>query len=159
MMTALSIVSNPADKILDSGWVLDRKPIGSLWLGSKLALDLEFLNKNEISTIISLCPTEEIFPPHIKQFKYDINDDVSHNNRMLRILPDMLKNIHYERLRGHNVLIHCRGGMQRAPTVTTMYLEKYYYNNKIKEIIKKIRNNRPIAFSNGYTFKKVLFHK
>ena len=111
MMTALSIVSNPADKILDSGWVLDRRPIGSLWVGSKLALEMDFLTKHQITTIISLCPTEEIFPPHIAQFKYDIDDDVTHNNRMLKILPEMLENIHYERLRGHNVLIHCRAGM------------------------------------------------
>ena len=85
MMTALSIVSNPADKILDSGWVLDRKPIGSLWVGSKLALDLEFLNKNEIGTIISLCPTEEIFPPHIKQFKYEEHTKKSENVDLLHI--------------------------------------------------------------------------
>ena len=155
MMTALSFMTNPADKMLDSVWV-KREPIGSLWVGSKLALRPNFLKENNIGTVVSLCPTEEVLPLHVKQHYYDVDDHVSNNDRLLLLLPNILETIHNDRLAGHNVVIHCRAGMQRAPTVTAKYLEKYYYNNRIKDVIKKIRNNRPIAFSNGYTFKKVL---
>ena len=157
MLTALSIVSNPADLILNTGWSHRKQPLGSLWLGSKLALDRDFMDKHNITRIISLCPTEHIFPAHVEQYSFEVEDHISHNRRMIKILPGILDKIHQLRLSGHNVLVHCRAGMQRAATVVAKYLEKYYYQNRIKDIIKKIKTRRPIAFSNGYTFKDVLF--
>lgn len=159
-MSVLSLATNPADKVLSAGWRglgHERQPIGSLWVGSLNSLDRKFLSANHIGVVISLCPVEGTLSPSITHHYYEVNDDHKDIKRMKTLLPNVIDTIHRARLRGHNVLVHCRGGMQRAPTVTALYLKTYYYpNDPINKVIHKIQTVRPIAFSNGYTFKTLL---
>jgi len=149
----ISLSANPADMILKHVWLPgpDRRPLGSLWLGSINALTDKFLTTYNIGVVLSLCPVEQELPAHIKHYFVEVEDRLTDKARMFSLLPDMIRMIHRERLRGHNVLVHCRAGIQRAPTVVVMYLHKYYKYD-VKTAILKIQKVRPIAFSNGYTF-------
>ena len=151
----LSFITNPADRILDQGWTLDKQAIGSLWVGGLNALSLDFLQSNNIGVVISLCPVEEELPRHINHHKIQVRDHAEDRALMLQLIPGLMRIIHKERLQGRNVLVHCRAGMQRAPTVGTMYLNKYYYED-VHRAVSKVKKARPIAFSNGYTFRNVL---
>jgi protein tyrosine phosphatase len=146
----ISYASNPADMVLRGTGV------GSLWVGGRNVTD-DFLFDKNISTVISLCHIDRKLPSHIKHYRIDIKDSSDFDNqyRMIRLIPGLLSIIHLSRLSGHNVLVHCRAGMQRAPTVVAMYLHKYYYNDII-HAISKVKKVRPIAFCNGYTFRQVL---
>lgn len=146
LMLALSLISNPADQILKGGHRL-----GSLWVGSILAV-----NQKDIGLVVSLCPVE-YNPLPSRVVVYSIKDHIDDQDKLTWLLPCIMDTIHQARLRGLNVLVHCHAGMQRAPTVVTCYLKKYYYSHlPINEIIKKVRRVRPIAFANGITFKGIL---
>lgn len=143
----LSLITNPADKVK-----LDK--MGNLYIGSKNALDIQFLKENNISVIVSLCPVNASLKK-IRHYRYKVNDHVSDESRLKQFLPTILNTIHRERTLGHNVLVHCRAGIQRAPTVVTEYL-KQYYQMSTALAIQRVRSVRPIAFINGYTFKGIL---
>jgi len=144
LMWALSLVSNPADQILKGGHQL-----GSLWVGSVLAID-----QKDIGLIVSLYPVAN---PPLRSVVYSVRDHIDDQDKLAQLLPDIMATIHQARLQGLNVLVHCHAGMQRAPTVITCYLQRYYYPHlTISEIIKKVRRVRPIAFANGITFKGLL---
>jgi len=149
LMLALSLISNPADQILKGGHRL-----GSLWVGSILAI-----NQKDIGLVVSLCPVEN--NPLPSRVVYSVRDHIDDQDKLIWLLPRIMDTTHNARLRGLNVLVHCRAGMQRAPTVVTCYLKQYYYPHlPINEIIKKVRRARPIAFANGITFKRLLnMHK
>lgn len=120
--------------------------MGSLWVGSMLAL-----NQEDIGLVVSLCPVPNAATAFV------IRDHIDDQDRLIRLLPRIMATIHQARLQGLNVLVHCQAGMQRAPTVVTCYLKQYYYPDlPISEIMEKVRRVRPIAFANGITFKGIL---
>lgn len=146
----LGLITNPADKVLNN-----RQSVGSLWVGSQNALDLNFLARWNIRAVFSLCPVEDLLPPHIQHYRTHIRDHVNDQDKMKQLLPKLIQKIHLARLKGHNVLVHCQAGMQRAPTVVTVYLRTYYYQS-FENAISKVRSIRPISFINGYTFSNIL---
>jgi ADP-ribosyl-[dinitrogen reductase] hydrolase len=144
----LALVANPADQLL-----LKTSKIGGLWVGSAAAMEGSFLKDNNIDTVISLCNISE---PDVKEhFYFEIKDSPSDVPKMKKLLPSIIRQIHKSRLQGHTVLVHCKMGIQRAPTVCTKYLEKYYY--PINQAHKKLTGSRAVAFCNGHTFRELIF--
>ena len=116
-----------------------------------------FLSSSKERLKVTCCNGKivEVGRKTLLRFKIQIRDHVGDQDLMLQLVPELIQIIHQERLKGRNVLVHCRAGVQRAPTVGTMYLNKYYYKN-IREAISKVKKSRYVAFGNGYTFHNVL---
>ena len=120
----------------------------NLWLGNKKAsLDTNFLKKNNIKLIIN-CSKNLSFTklPNIKKYRLKINDDLSVETQKQILMNieeiNFLINKYLDSNKG--VLIHCKAGKQRAPTVMACYLIYKYkldYTNTIKYIKKKKKNS------------------
>lgn len=146
----LNILSNKADCIL-------KRDNGALWIGDRSATELEFLRKNKITAVISLCPITPI--KNIVHYRFQVRDHSRDTPIMAKIAPVITHLIHQLRIMGYNVLVHCRAGVQRAPTVTALYLHRYMGQSiSISNAIKMVRQERPIAFIYGlsYTFNTLL---
>ena len=146
----MSLVANPADQLLAKSG-----KIGGLWVGSIAALEGSFLADNKIDTVISLYPVKTLKVRVKEHFQYTVNDNRADLQRMKTILPSIIQQLHTSRMRGYTVLIHCRMGIRRAPTVCVKYLEKYYYT--VDQAHKKLTSLRPVAFCTGHTFRELLF--
>lgn len=144
---ALSIISNPADCLTP---FTNR---GKLWVGGLNAVTPSFISNNNIQVIVSLTPTA--LRDDVIHYRYKVRDHTSDQNRMAKLLPTITETIHKHRMNGDNVLVHCRAGVQRAPTVCTKYLERYG-QQPMSKIIKQVRCHRPVAFCNGQTFSSLL---
>ncbi len=144
----MDIVSDPAD-------MLCKGNIGALYVGSQRATTAEYLQSHNISVVISLVQTH-IDIPDITHHYYNVHDDSSDLSRMQQVIAEVLPLIHRYRMSHHNVLVHCRMGVQRAPTVCAHYLHKYY-GYSLETCYKKVIYRRPCAFYGGryYTFGKL----
>ena len=149
MMQLYNLISNPADLIIEN-----KGDIGALWLGSVLGLDETFLQNNNINTIVSLCPHEIIIKQsrpihhyHIKILRDHPDDQVV----LDELTHTILQIIHQHRTQGHNILVHCRMGMQRAPTIVARYLKKYHHYTT-EQAITMIKHRRKLAFFLRKTF-------
>lgn len=141
----LNMVSNPADCVLHKGTK------GALWLGRREATTVAFLHKHHITAVISLCPTNQL--NGTLHYRFKVRDHIDDTPVMAKLVPEVTQLIHQLRTAGHNVLVHCRAGIQRAPTMVIMYLNRYMSYTKSKSI-NVVRQTRPIAFVYGlhYTF-------
>lgn len=153
----LSLVSNPADLIMKPDRAGKTGRMGGLYLGSLAALSPRFLIENDIVAVISMLPKTCLpaLPPSVKyHYCCPVQDRAYDSKKLGKLLPHILPIIHRSREQG-NVLVHCRAGMQRAPTVCVRYLIRYY-GAEPEGAYQKIRSTRPLAFSNGVTFQKLL---
>lgn len=137
----MNLIMNPADLLLPGVG-----PLGALWVGSLYALNKEFLSENRISVVISLTPC--LRQRDIEHYYFDINDSKRDQDRLDMYLPFILRIIHSARSRGYNVLLHCRMGVQRAPTVAAYYLWRYC-GYTMAEACRRLVQSRPVAFYHG----------
>ena len=133
--------------------------IPNLWLGDyKSSQDIDSLENNNIQLIINLSKNL-IFIKNNKITKYriPIRDNLSkesnigmiaHFDKAYKLIDDALQN-------NKSVLIHCRAGVQRAATLTALYLmkKKNISSEKAKKLIK---SKRCIAFFYKANFQPVL---
>ena len=145
----MNFIANRADIVL-----LRTQNMGALYLGSKEALHTEYIKKHNIKAVISFVPHKA--PEGIHQYYFPVQDSRTHCTQMRRFIPQILRLIHRHRTMGHNVLVHCRAGVQRAPTTVVLYLQKYYY--PLSKAIRLVRFHRPVVFYGGlyYTFRDLL---
>lgn len=154
MLSLWSLITNPADVVL-----APRAGLGGLYVGSRLGLDPMFLRKHHISVVISMEGLrvngmhEDKTP---KCFDFGLRDHVDDESKLAALLPKIMGTIHRYRTAGHNVLVHCHMGVQRAPTVCSLYLHHYGYAHSVTKAINKVRRARPVAFGNGFTFRSSL---
>lgn len=86
-----------------------------------------------------------------------VDDDMSKEsiNGMAAALPIVVETIHLELQKGNRVVVHCRAGQQRSPTVVAAYLiGKCGYS--IQDAIRTVRNKKRDAFFWTINFKESL---
>lgn len=144
----LGLIPNPADKV-------PTRSRGVLYLGSVDALDPTFLRAHHISVIVSMNRrVRTISIPGLgltHHYKFPVADSPFSNTQMQKMLPGITALIDRHLKAGHNVLVHCKAGIHRAPTVVSHYLQKYE-GSTVESSVKRIRAVRPIAFIDGSTF-------
>jgi atypical dual specificity phosphatase len=123
---------------------------GKLYIGSVSGTKQDYLEANGINVVVSLHEPHPL-PLYVQNYRFSILDDPKEEPVLSSIIKKMVPRIHYHLVKGDNVLVHCRAGMQRAPSLVVHYL--MHYEKLTQEgAIEKIRTYRPIAFLNGYTF-------
>jgi protein-tyrosine phosphatase len=142
----LGLIPNPADRV-------STRNRGVLYLGSVGALDPTFLRTHHIKVIISMNRHVRTVSTVglIHHYKFPVADSLLSNPQMQKMLPGITALIDKHLKAGHNVLVHCKAGIHRAPTVVSHYLQKYE-GSTVEGSVKRIRAVRPIAFIDGNTF-------
>lgn len=145
MSLLLKYIANPADEI-----------IPRLWLGSRHALDPEFIKKQNINIIINMTPHVPLLDnKDVMSYRFPMLDKHSDTLRFYRHMPIILNLINRLHVSGKNILVHCQEGIQRAPTVVVCYLKKY--KNMTPRLATTLtRNRRTLAFINGFTFPYII---
>jgi len=124
---------------------------GSLFIGSAVATRPNYVKRHNYSAVISLFEPDHALPDEIAHYRFVIEDEPYMTAEMQQLGHKILPLIYHYLMNGHNVLIHCRSGMQRAPTIGVYYLMQLE-NLPEEEAIKKIVDNRWVAFRHGMYF-------
>lgn len=142
---ACQAVSNPADIIVMGSKTYNH---GTLWVGGLNAVTSDFLTKNRIGLVVSLCQEAPRVGPPFVQIHAPVRDTTQDIDKLNADIPELIRKIHEARMVGVNILVHCRMGVQRAPTVAVYYLSRYlqYDLRTAKELVVQ---RRPIAFYAG----------
>lgn len=120
------------------------KELGHLYLGSVRSLDGDILSRLQIDVVISLIVNVPQLPDHIIHLIAPIRDCPCDQALMSEISPILTQEIHQRRLEGKNILIHCRSGLHRAPTIIVHYLQRYYQYTTIQALY-HVQTVRPWA--------------
>lgn len=83
------------------------------------------------------------------------NDDRSNDIVLLDSLPALVRKIQYHLSEGHGVLVHCRMGQQRAPTVVAAYLMAERGLSAM-EAVQYVQLIKPDAFFGYVHFERTL---
>ncbi len=137
--------------------------IPDLWIGNHESIeDLIFLNENKFSLIIN-CTKDIEFNKHYtncENIRLPIDDQPHRNLFQSNIdlynkLDDVVEYIHEYLGQNKSVLIFCREGRQRSPTVVAGYIMKYGRVNS-KQAIEYIRSKRSNTFEPKINFHMTL---
>jgi len=118
----------------------------------------ELLKKYKITCIINITNTcSNNYYNRIDYNRFSLKDNKSEDQikKLENILEYDIDGMHNKIIKGHNVLVHCHYGIQRACMYVSAYVMKYYNYNML-ESIEFIKSKRPIAFRGGISFKKSL---
>ena len=135
-----------------------------LYLGSfENACDLKELRRNKILFVLNCakeCNNEKL-PKEIKELHLNVKDDVDFD--IMRFFDQSNEFINNVRTKGGSILVHCKLGLSRSPTIIAAYLVKYFGFN-VNSALTFIRKKRPkISPNQGFieqlqeyenTFKK-----
>ena len=142
--------------------------IPGLWLGNyEASQSQEFLRIANIGTIINMTKTypNTFESDSIQYLRVPINDpgptnslNQIDNTQLYEQLPFLVEFIHDKLSNNENVLVHCRAGISRSPSLVLAYLLKYIFNNKfsnfkkmrLKYALRCLLTNRPPVFYYGY---------
>lgn len=135
------------------------KIIDRLWLGNIYAAhDAKFFENNGISVVIN-CTKDIPFIelPGLKKHRVPVHDNLEEDeiSSMKKNLSEILPIIDHHYKRGRSILIHCHAGIQRAATVTVVYLSVYHFNNIFKAYT-HVKGKRPRIFTPGVNFKRAI---
>lgn len=129
----------------------------NLYLGNKNASKEKILQDLGIDIVINVTPNLPFHSEQIENIGIPVYDDKSEYSK--RILVEYIKEIlpymHLQLKRGKRILVHCRAGIQRSPTVIAAYLMKYK-GMSIDEAIEFIQARRPTAFRPKQNFRDTL---
>ncbi len=123
--------------------------IENLYLGSRLA------RSNYFDIIINM---SHIQYPKIYgsiNYHFPLKDNISDIELMLKYIPIVTHIINTHLRKGKKVLVHCRVGSQRAPTIVLAYLI-LYKDYSLENSINFVRDKRSISYFSRTTFKKAL---
>ena len=124
---------------------------GNLFIGSAVATRPDLVSSHRYGAVISLFEPDYVLPGDITHHYFKI-DNKEHMTPDMQLLGHhVVPIIHHYLMDGHNVLIHCRSGMQRAPTLGVYYLMQEESLTE-HEAIKKIVDSRWVAFRHGLYF-------
>ena len=130
-----------------------------LWIGNRDSIeDLIFLTENKFDCVVN-CTKDLEFNKHYtncENIRLPI-DDQPHRNLfqsnmdMLGKLNDIVEYIHQYLGQNKSVLVFCKEGRQRSPTVVAAYIMKY---GKVsgKQAIEYIRSKRSDVFEKRVNF-------
>ena len=122
----------------------------------KTANNEELLKKYNITSIINISNScVNNYYGHIDYNRLSIKSNYSKKRlyKYINIISADIDGMHNRIINGHNILVHCRHGIQRACMYVAVYLMKYY-NYNMKDVLEFIKSKRPIAFfrKNKYEF-------
>lgn len=130
-----------------------------IWLGDEAsAFDQEFISLKNIECIIN-CSVDIGFLDNDmikKKIRLSIRDNLTADeiHKMYTHLHQTVDFIH-EQIKNHNILIHCKVGIQRSATVIVAYLIKYA-DMQLKEAINAVKTKKPDIFRKGCNFEPAL---
>jgi len=146
-----SLVQNIFKQIIPSANYIPTDTPGRLYIGSAAATRSDHVSKYEYGAVISLFKPDHELPDHVAHYYLPIEDEEHMTHQMQQLGHYLIPLIHHYLTNGHNVLIHCRAGMQRAPTIGVYYLMQTEGLTE-GEAIKKIVGSRWVAFRHGMYF-------
>ena len=124
----------------------------------KVSQDLEILEQNGITHILSILPqAKEVYP---EKFKYKIikhiedEKDDDNSEKIRKILPESNEFIQSCLTDGGKILVHCKAGKSRSVTLVVAYL-MVLTNYGYQQIINTVQKRRWCAQPN-FRFAQVL---
>ena len=119
--------------------------IDNLYASSKeIAEDINILNQNNITTIISLNNQSFEYPLTMTHYRFDTEDNPNFN---MKEYYDIIYNII---IKSNNVLVHCDAGVSRTGSIIIYYLMSKY-NISYDEALEYALSKRPsISPNNGF---------
>lgn len=124
------------------------------------ATDKQFLKQHNITTILNVTPYNYQYPENITNLNiyqlkiFDANDNETqmYMHDAFDYLVDLIYDDCFDLNKG-NVIVHCRAGAQRSPTVVCAYLMKFHHWN-MEHAVNYVQSKRPIAyrFYNNFDF-------
>ena len=128
-----------------------------LWLGDMEARqDEKFLRDNNIKVIFNITTIKFKKHEQIEYYQIPLSDSDSPSSIKKFVNHINIIDIINEKLKDHNILVHCEMGMQRSAAIIAAYLIKYHKMN-IDDSITHITTRRPKAFKHRVTFLEALY--
>ena len=139
------IISEDADKVKETSCGNLNKPqifkvIDNLYMsGYQTAKNLDFLKQNKINHIVNLTSQscENIHLNDLEYSSFKLSDNAQFN--LSEILDNIIQVISDQISQGKSVLVHCKMGISRAPSIIIAYLIKIIgrtYNQAFDEVQK-----------------------
>jgi uncharacterized protein (TIGR02452 family) len=129
-----------------------------LYIGNQYdALDQEIIDTYDIRTVINCTKNNERVNMAINYLQIPLDDPPTEQDIALldRSFYASIQFIDNSISNGHNVLVHCKIGSQRSPTIVAIYLMVKYSTN-YEDAIEYIQSVRPIAFFGEMIFSESL---
>jgi len=135
-----------------------------LYLGSQFCVREDILKKIDVEYILNLCATKmnEPFLENCKVLHLQMSDDGL--DSLNQIFDKVLPFIEQAKANNKKILIHCRLGVNRSPTIVIAYLMKTR-NCTLKEAFNVVKEKREVIcphfkyFRQLLTLEKLLFGK
>jgi protein-tyrosine phosphatase len=126
--------------------------VSNLYIGS-----IDALKSSTLFSYIVNCTRTISSIAMIETTRIAVHDDYTESATLLKEIESthVLEKIHAYRMKGRNVLVHCRAGMQRSCAVVAMYLIKYH-DMTPEEVFRFLPTKRPVAFLPQPTFHKAI---
>jgi len=135
------------------------KIIDNLYIGNhQSAVDINFINHNNIKLIVNCTKTYEYSTPdELQLIRLNITDFNSPENNIIITanIDKIIEIIHIYLTSNEGVLVHCHMGQQRSALVVACYLMKYKKLSLV-DAIKIIKKRRRYAFLPNATFMDFL---
>lgn len=124
---------------------------GYLYLGSRYtASNRNLLDQHGITAVVNVTPDEPNHFSNDSTFSYlscPINDDPDENiSAYFDVASDFIEQARNE---GRVILVHCRGGVSRSPTIIIAYLIKYR-DMDLQQAFTLVRKCRRIKPNDGF---------
>lgn len=126
---------------------------GKLYLGNIMSSTRLTLNKLRIQVVVNATKDAPFESSMTKNYRVPVDDDLAMSSiiDMVKYMNIMVPIIHSHLIQGHNVLVHCRAGIQRSAAIIAAYLI-LYYNMSVNQAIEYVRKQRQIAFRPSANF-------
>jgi protein-tyrosine phosphatase len=141
---------------------MPKEILPNLWIGDRHdMIDTVFLEKCGIECIINCtpsCPFAENITSENIRIPIDngpYEENTQQHRALLNALPDITANIHRYLLRQQGVLVACKRGHSRSPTIITAYLTRYG-QLPLKDAVNALYSRNPLI--NIHNFAKILKH-
>ncbi|KAG8995332.1 hypothetical protein FRB94_009279 [Tulasnella sp. JGI-2019a] len=132
--------------------------IPGLWLGDRLsAHNYESLKEDNIFYVLSVVDGYDLaIDPRL--IRHSINIDDSESSDLLIHLPPAIVFIQKALDSGQGILVHCKAGISRSPSVVAAYL-MFTRNVDVSTALSTIRGRRGFIYPNDSFMKQLeLFH-
>ena len=103
------------------------------------------LHELGITHIVNLSRLDDIYPKNFAYLKIDVPDEIDAN--IIQYFDEALHFIHSALLNNGKVLVHCKAGKSRSPTIVIAYICTYYQRS-LFEVIDYVKMKRPIVRPN-----------
>lgn len=125
-----------------------------LYLGAvSAAQDKKFITKHKIKRIVSIGADPKIQHDGVVYHRFRIKDSI--DSDITQLFDDVNRVLEEGRERKECVLVHCKAGISRSPTLVIAYLMKYL-DTSLKDALHQVLAARPSASPNGRFMKELI---